>query len=268
MKKAILLILLSVLSMRLYAQYDLSFIKNDGVKKEINFLLKFLDESPQTRVLKDSLVFLEMFYDSVPYHYYPDTFSMTFRTTLEKDLYEIKDDTIISHYHTESFYYKQLSENRILLLRDAKSILNKKLKKEKINNICDRMMDYEFFETDEYTTIEKEIFYNSDHFHYTILSDGSVTLDFVETHDIETFMWLRYGIGLKQRKLKNIRNPSSIKKKTSDEILIREADRLISIILYMVLVLHQVIYYMICILIEKTELTGRQWARILICHNH
>lgn len=201
--KNIVLISLFILSINLYSQDTLDFINNESIKKEIYFVLKFLDKTPKTKILKDSLVFIEINYDRIiPFGEESDMFSISYHTTLRKDLYKIRNEKIFSYYHFESFYYKQLRGNRVLLFRDAKTILKKKLMKIKIEGICDRMMDYEFFEPADFTSIEEEGFRTTNSFQYSIKKDGSLKLDFIDTHDIEIFMSLRYGVILEQTLLK------------------------------------------------------------------
>lgn len=195
MKKNLLLLFI-LLAITVKSQDKLDFIKNNSLKKEITFMLKYLDYSPKTKVLKDSIVFIDISYiDSF------NLLTIGFQTRLDKCDY-IKNDRIHTHRDCifESFYYKNISDNRIILFRDAKQFLKRGIKRDKISNLNKRVMRFEFFEDPEPDDIKYLDLNNC--IQYRINDLKKLEIERIETYDLTTFFLLRKGVDVEQRKMK------------------------------------------------------------------
>jgi hypothetical protein len=185
-----------------FAQNSLDFIKNQSLKNELNDILKLIDESPKTEKVKDSLIFIELIYENIKDMGYP--ISIVIRTRLNDDYYKIENNIIIKtldDIHCDSFYFKEVSKNRVLLLNGMKSIVcHEQLKSEPIEDL-NYIMKYEFFEQEEKDELGFTILNNT--FYYKFIDD-KLDICSLTLFDIKTFFEIREGCDIIETKIKDL----------------------------------------------------------------
>jgi len=183
--------------MNAQAQETLNFFKNDSLNKEIKILFNFLDTSSKTRQLSDSLVFIELIY--IDRFDLSSNLDISFRTTLPTDCYKIKNNCITNKCVTKSFDYIVINNNRILLLWDAKTLINYDILKKNNNNPLSKILENEYF-----VDLEDDAPFISINnlFSYYIDEIGKLSLNYVRTYDTDTFFSLRDNVQIEKTNMK------------------------------------------------------------------
>ena len=184
MKSKFLLLLILQIGCYTYSQNNLDFITNSSLKKEVTFMLNFLEESKISNRTKDSITFIHMNYIGRGIN----DLDVYFSTTLFYGCWYIKNEKLYDdHCKIDNDNYVDVGNNIILLLRDMEDFIDvSKIEKTKID--CNKVMKKELFCDSDVSTD-----WLNNEFEY-IFENNQFRLRGLKVFRLDLFLKLKYDI--------------------------------------------------------------------------
>lgn len=199
-KEVFLVFIVLLSTSKTYANFD--FIKNQDLKKEIEFVDEFLDESDKIKTINNNNIFI--------YVSFTQRFDMTFNLLISfsTKLHSsfslnksgvitksyVSDETFTYHVNNNKTYiFEGFDERFLRISKSNKSIFSKDF----------QLLDYEFFKED----YDNNAFFN---LQYHVEESLKITLESVFIFDISKFIVLRHGYDIEETYiLPNLDKPDS-----------------------------------------------------------